>query len=98
MEMSTTARPRLELRVAHIGFLLFHVDPVTRFCVRNADEWAGEGWGGYIEPGAMRILADGMVLSTPKLTRAEDVASMKPFIGFLASLGRVPLDNEVDTA
>ena len=45
MEMSTIAHPKLELQVAYIRFLLFHVDPVTRFCIgtlMSGPEKAGE--------------------------------------------------------
>jgi len=42
--------------------------------------------------------ASGMVLMTPKLTNAEAKASMKPLTDYVASLGNIALNNEVDQA
>ena len=40
--------------------------------------------------------ASGLVLMTPKLTNAEAKASMKPLNDYVASLGNIVLNNQVD--
>ena len=49
-----------------------------------------------IQPGAMSKQASGLVLMTPKLTNAEAKASMKPLNDYVASLGNIVLNNQVD--
>ncbi|EMC94258.1 hypothetical protein BAUCODRAFT_36730 [Baudoinia panamericana UAMH 10762] len=101
MEMTTTAHPQVTLQVAYIRFLSADINSINKFislCVMNADKWATEGWGGYIAPGAQSVFASGMILMTPKLNHSAAVASMKPITDYVASLGNVPLNNEVDTS
>lgn len=90
----------MNLEVAYIRFLSADLDSVNKFvklCTENGDKWAGEGWGGYIAPGAQGVLASGMILMTPKLNHEQAVASMKPITDYVASLGQVPLNNEVNS-
>lgn len=87
--MTTRANPQLTLQVAYIRFLslnLASIQQFTQICIQNAAKWADEGWGGYIEPGAMTTLASGLVLMTPKLNNSAAVASMKPLTDFAANL------------
>ncbi|KAK5118670.1 hypothetical protein LTR85_008135 [Meristemomyces frigidus] len=101
MEMTTTAHPQTTLQVAYIRLLSADATSVNKFisiCVENANNWASDGWGGYIAPGAMSVLASGMIFFTPKLSHSEAVASMKPMTDYVASLGNVVLNNEVDTS
>ncbi|KAK3660886.1 hypothetical protein LTR56_000644 [Elasticomyces elasticus] len=98
-EMTTTAHPQVTLQVAYIRFVSLDVTSINKFIaisVQNADKWATEGWGGYIAPGAQGKVASGMILMTPKLSHDEAVASMKPMTDYIASLGNVPINNEVD--
>lgn len=67
--------------------------------IQNADKWADEGWGGYIEPGAMTTQASGFILVTPKLNLSAATASMQPISDFAQSLVdlNVGLDHSVTT-
>ena len=65
--------------------------------VKNAYKWAQDGWGGYIEPGVAGQQVSGLVLMTPKLSHSAAVASMKPMADYVASLGNVAINNQVDT-
>lgn len=51
---------------------------------------------GYIEPAAISTQSSGLVLMTPKLTNDQAKASFKPLTDYVASLGNVALNNEVD--
>lgn len=51
-----------------------------------------------MQPSAMSKQASGLVLMTPKLTNAEAKASMKPLTDWVATLGNIALNNEVDQA
>lgn len=67
--------------------------------IQNAAQWGDEGWGGYIEPGAMTPQASGFVLMTPKLNLTEAQASMQPITDFASSLANlnIAIDNSITT-
>lgn len=101
MEMTTTAHPQVTLQVAYIRFLSADLNSINKFislCTQNANKWATEGWGGYIAPGAMSVLASGLVMMTPVLNHSAAAASMKPITDYVASLGNIALNNEIDTS
>jgi len=99
--MTTRANPQVTLQVAYIRFLSADLTAINKFitlCTQNANKWADEGWGGYIAPGAQSRLASGFILMTPKLNHSAAVASMKPITDYVASIGNVALNNEIDTS
>ncbi|KAK3045560.1 hypothetical protein LTS18_013701, partial [Coniosporium uncinatum] len=101
IEMTTRANAQVTLQVAYIRFLSADLTAINKFitlCTQNANKWADEGWGGYIAPGAQSRLASGFILMTPKLNHSAAVASMKPITDYVASLGNVALNNEIDTS
>ena len=86
--------------MAYLRFLSADLHSINRsiaVAVQNGDQWATHRCGGYISPGAMFILASGLVLFNPKLTHEEAVATMKPMTDYVASLRNVVLNNEVNT-
>lgn len=68
--------------------------------IQNAAKWGDEGWGGYIEPGAITTQSSGFVLMTPKLNLTEAQASMKPITDFASDLLslNIAVDNSVTTS
>ncbi|KAL4820470.1 hypothetical protein BDW67DRAFT_95530 [Aspergillus spinulosporus] len=55
--------------------------------VANADKWASEGWGGYIQLGPLGIGVSTFFMSTSLLNLTAAEASMKSVTDFAASLG-----------
>lgn len=99
MSMTTKAQPKLDVQVAYIRFISTNTSNVQNFLqvlIQNAVSLAQDGWGGYIEPNAMSNQASGLVLFTPKLTNAQAVKSMANITAFVATLGNIVLNNEVD--
>lgn len=79
------------------------IDNIQKFLailIANAAKWGDEGWGGYIEPGAITTQASGIVLMTPKLSLDEATTSMKPVLDFATSLTglNIPMNAQVTTA
>ncbi|KAM0787233.1 hypothetical protein ACM66B_006470 [Microbotryomycetes sp. NB124-2] len=100
MESTTRAAPRFTVQVGYVRFA--SLDPessrkFTKLMIELATQWTADGWGGYIQPGAISSQASGFVMFSTKLTRAQAEASMKPAIDFANSLGQVPLNAEVAT-
>lgn len=84
--------------MAYIRFA--SVDPQTsrkflRLLISLAQQHAKDGWGGYIQMGALSKQASGLVLMTSILTNEQAKASMQPVTAFAAQLGNVVLNNEV---
>lgn len=65
---------------------LFSIQQFLQICIQNGAKWADDGWGGYIEPGAISTLSSGLVLMTPKLNLTQAQASMKPMTDFAQNL------------
>lgn len=57
--------------------------------IEYAPQWADEGWGGYIIPGAMTTQASGFIMMTPKLNLSAATTSMQPILDFATSLGNL---------
>lgn len=57
--------------------------------IEYAPQWADEGWGGYITPGAMTTQASGFVMMTPKLNLSAATQSMEAISDFAASLANL---------
>ncbi|KAL4985204.1 hypothetical protein BDW68DRAFT_148011 [Aspergillus falconensis] len=55
--------------------------------VANADRWASEGWGGYIQLGPLGTGVSTFFMSTSLLNQSAAEASMKPVTDFANSLG-----------
>ena len=70
-----------------------------KIIIANADKWATEGFGGYIEPTppADTPLYSSFLMMTPNLTLAEANASMAPIIDFAHSLGNATVEAGVVT-
>lgn len=66
-----------------------------KIIIANAQKWANEGWGGYLEPSAITSQAGGFVFFTPLLTTAAAVLSMKPVTDFVNTLPNVAMNSEV---
>ncbi|KAK4053332.1 hypothetical protein OIO90_003944 [Microbotryomycetes sp. JL221] len=100
MESTTTAAPKMTVQVGYVRFA--SLDPessrkFTKLMIELAPQWAADGWGGYIQPGAITSQTSGFVMFTTKLNRQEAEASMQPALDFARSLGQVPLNAEVGT-
>ncbi|KAF7972996.1 hypothetical protein HWV62_16490 [Athelia sp. TMB] len=101
-EVTTRANPRLTLQVSYIRYVSLDLATIEKFLaivINSTATWADEGWGGYIEPGAMTTQASGFVLMTPKLNLVEAQASMAQITGFAADLLslNIGIDHSVTT-
>lgn len=101
IEVTTTANPKLNLQAVYIKTVSlnpFAMQNFLKICIANAQQWANDGWGGYIEPGAITSQGSGLVLFTPKLTNAQAKVSMKPITDWASALGTLALNNVVAEA
>jgi hypothetical protein len=57
-----------------------------QICIENAAQWAADGWGGYIDPGAFPGQSGGFIMITPTLNYTAARASMQPIFDFVASV------------
>lgn len=91
----------MTLQVAYIRFAATNTSSINQFVdiiTQNGDQFASDGWGGYITPGALSNQISGLILMTPSLSYDEAVRSMKPLTSWVASLGNAVLDNSVSTS
>lgn len=54
--------------------------------IEYAPQWADEGWGGYITPGALTTQTSGFIMMTPKLNLSAATKSMQAISNFATSL------------
>lgn len=88
--------------MASITALSVAPDSKTKFLdvmVKNAAQWARDGWGGYVGPDYAGGHALQVSLVTPKLTLDEAKASMKPLTDFAQGLRdlRITVSSNITT-
>lgn len=85
MEMSTLVHPESTMQVAEIIFESLDAANTAEFIsllVANADTWASQGWGGYIQPGLVGSQVSSFLMATSLLNYTEAVTSMQPVLEF----------------
>ncbi|KAI9656054.1 MAG: hypothetical protein M1821_005115 [Bathelium mastoideum] len=96
MEVTYKAHPRVTLQVAYAVFESVSNSTFSDFlkiCLSNADKWASEGWGGYIDPTPSgEPLLSNILMMTPQLSLAQANASMAPILNFARSLGNATIE------
>ncbi|SCZ90958.1 BZ3500_MvSof-1268-A1-R1_Chr1-3g02421 [Microbotryum saponariae] len=98
MESTTTAAPQVTVQVAYVKFVGTDPNSARNFlamCVENAIKWAADGWGGYIQPGALSQQGSGFVMFSTILNNDQAKASMKAATDFASQLGNVVINNTV---
>ncbi|KAL4940755.1 hypothetical protein BDV06DRAFT_213210 [Aspergillus oleicola] len=89
-EMSTLAHPEKPTVVIVASFTNISSASALEWIptiVGNADKWASEGWGGYIQIGPLGKGASSFFMTTSMLNQTAAEASMKPVTDFASSLG-----------
>ncbi|KAL4979770.1 hypothetical protein BDW66DRAFT_157213 [Aspergillus desertorum] len=89
-EMSTLVHPEKPTILALATFTNITSATASEFisiAVANADRWAREGWGGYIQLGPLGAGVSTFFMSTSLLNQSAAEASMKPVTDFANSLG-----------
>ncbi|SGY30076.1 BQ5605_C002g01113 [Microbotryum silenes-dioicae] len=92
IESTTTAAPQVAVQVAYVKFVGTDPNSARNFlamCVENAIKWAADGWGEYIQPGALSQQGSGFVMFSTILNNDQAKASMKAATDFASQLGNV---------
>ncbi|KAL2834635.1 hypothetical protein BJY01DRAFT_253003 [Aspergillus pseudoustus] len=93
-EMSTLAHP--EKPMVSISVFSFSPNSAKDFIsiiVANADKWASEGWGGYIQPGVLGNGVSSFFMATSLLNQSAAEISMKPVTDFAHRQGTLAIAN-----
>ncbi|KAL4860880.1 hypothetical protein BDV12DRAFT_204599 [Aspergillus spectabilis] len=93
-EMSILAHP--EKPMVAISLLSFRPSSASDFLsiiVANADKWAYEGWGGYIQPGLLGSGVSSFFMATSLLNQSAAEMSMKPMTDFAHRQGTLAIAN-----
>lgn len=101
IEVTMKAYPQISLQVAYVRFISTDTKVFTDFTkliIAQSYKWSTEGWGGYISLAAQGSQANGFILLTPKLSLADAQTSMKPITDYVATLGSIVLNNDVETS
>ncbi|KAI9660637.1 MAG: hypothetical protein M1821_009989 [Bathelium mastoideum] len=89
-EVTTRTHPSTPLIVAGAQFVCSDSDCLREFiqiCAESADQWATQGWGGYITIGSEPNLPLGFILMTPLINETVANASMANIMNFFARNG-----------
>ncbi|KAL4787306.1 hypothetical protein BJX76DRAFT_345599 [Aspergillus varians] len=95
-EMSVRAHPEKPMVAAVVASLSLSSASASEFIsiiVANADKWASEGWGGYIQPGLLGGGISSFFLATSMLNQTAAEASMKPVMDFAHRFGTFSVAN-----
>ncbi|KAF9053297.1 FAD-binding domain-containing protein [Panaeolus papilionaceus] len=94
MEATSMASPAESYRVANINWpkSSANLRSVLDLFVKNATNYALQGWGGYLTSPLGNL-----ILTTPKLNMAEAQASMQALVDLTTSLGGVSTVTEVSS-
>ncbi|KAL5359266.1 FAD-binding domain-containing protein [Aspergillus floccosus] len=90
MEMSTLAHPEKPMKVAQVTLANLDLQRTRKFIsilVTNSERWASEGWGGYIQLGAVGNAFVSFVMATSMLGHANATKSMQPVLDFAQQAG-----------
>ncbi|KAL4890020.1 FAD-binding domain-containing protein [Aspergillus ambiguus] len=90
MEMSTLAHPEKPMEVAQVTLANINRQSMREFIsilVSNSDRWSSEGWGGYIQLGAVGNALVSFVMATSMLDHSQATASMQPVLDFAREAG-----------
>ncbi|KAL4874763.1 hypothetical protein BJY04DRAFT_233302 [Aspergillus karnatakaensis] len=93
-EMSTLVHPEKPMVTAVASFTALDSDSASELIsiiVANADKWATEGWGGYIQIGLLDVGATSFFMATSMLNQSAAEASMKPVTNFALRVGKPAL-------
>ncbi|KAL2813870.1 FAD-binding domain-containing protein [Aspergillus granulosus] len=93
-EMTTLAHP--EKPMVSISVLSYSPSSAKDFIsiiVANADKWASEGWGGYIQPGLLGNDVSSFFMATSLLNQSAAEISMKPMTDFAHRQGTLAIAN-----
>ncbi|KAL2842591.1 FAD-binding domain-containing protein [Aspergillus pseudodeflectus] len=98
-EMSTLAHP--EKPMVSISVFSYSPNSAKDFIsiiVANADRWASEGWGGYIQPGLIGKGVSSFFMATSLLNQTAAEISMKPMTDFAHHQGTLAIANITSTS
>ncbi|KAL3464810.1 hypothetical protein BJX64DRAFT_297928 [Aspergillus heterothallicus] len=97
-EMSTLAHPEKPMvSISVFSLSLTNADDFISIIVANADKWASEGWGGYIQPGLLGNGVSSFFMATSLLNQSEAEISMKPITDFAHQQGTFAIANITST-
>jgi hypothetical protein len=88
MEVTYRAYPRVVLQVANFIFVASSITSFNAFfpiLTQNANKWAEEGWGGYINLGPQARIVISVLLASPNLSHEDALTSMAPLFAFANS-------------
>ncbi|TVY32503.1 FAD-linked oxidoreductase, partial [Lachnellula subtilissima] len=99
-EMTTRANPKIVLQIAYINY--YSPDPnssadLISLMIQSATQWAAEGWGGYLSPGAYSKQYHSLILMTPLLTNAQAVAAMTPLFDLAYASGNTVYSSGINS-
>jgi hypothetical protein len=100
MEVTYRAHPQVTLQVASFTFLASSVAIFNSFfqvLTQNANKWAEEGWGGYLNFGIQDRTLISIIYFNPNLSQADAMDSMAPVYSFLQSNPSIVVSSEVST-
>ncbi|KAL4922897.1 hypothetical protein BDW62DRAFT_196904 [Aspergillus aurantiobrunneus] len=95
-EMSVLAHPEKPMVAATATFMSLSPTSAAEFIsiiVANADRWAAEGWGGYIQPGVLGNGVSSFIMATSMLNQSAAETSMRPVMDFAHRLGTLSIAN-----
>jgi hypothetical protein len=88
MEVTYRAHPRVVLQVANFVFVASSIpsfNAIFPILTQNANKWAEEGWGGYINLGPQARTVISVLMATPNLNYEDALTSMAPLFAFANS-------------
>ncbi|KAF9890088.1 hypothetical protein FE257_006249 [Aspergillus nanangensis] len=90
MEMSTLAHPEKPMELAQATLIGIDRENTAEFLsiiVANAEKWSLEGWGGYIQLGAVGDAFISFIMTTSMLNHSQAEQSMQPVLDFADQAG-----------
>lgn len=100
MEVTYRAHPKVNLQTAEVAFLANNITTYNSFIsilTENANKWADDGWGGYINFGVQSRYLIEFVLFTPILSYNDSLASLNPVLSFINTANGTVLAANVTT-
>jgi hypothetical protein len=101
MLVTFRAHPKVTVQTAQVAFIASNsatFDSFFSVLTQNANQWAADGWGGYISFGSTDPNLIGMILFNTKLTLDEAEKSVAPILTFAHSSANLLLQSSVTTS